>query len=55
MQKLFIFIFFCIFIFDEETIKNAYLKALNILPKDKEHLISNLLLAKEKLLDVNLS
>lgn len=40
---------------DEETIKNAYLKALNILLKDKELLISNLLLVKEKLLDVNLS
>ena len=40
---------------DEETIKNAYLKALNILLNDKELLISNLLLVKEKLLDVNLS
>lgn len=40
---------------DEETIKNAYLKALNILLKDKDLLISNLLLVKEKLLDVNLS
>lgn len=40
---------------DEETIKNAYLKALNTLLKDKELLISNLLLVKEKLLDVNLS
>ena len=34
---------------------NAYLKALNNLLKDKELLISNLLLVKEKLLDVNLS
>lgn len=40
---------------DEETIKSAYLKALNILLKDKDLLISNLLLIKEKLLDVNLS
>ena len=40
---------------DEETIKNAYLKALNILLKDRDVLISNLLLVKEKLLDVNLS
>lgn len=40
---------------DEETIKNAYLKALNILLKDRDALISNLLLVKEKLLDVNLS
>ena len=40
---------------DEETIKNAYLKALNTLLKDKDLLISNLLLVKEKLLDVNLS
>lgn len=31
---------------DEETIKIAYLKALNILLKDKELLISNLLLVK---------
>jgi len=40
---------------DEETIKNAYLKALNILLKDKDLLISNLQLVKEKLLDINLS
>lgn len=40
---------------DEETIKNAYLKALNIILKDKELLISNLLLVKEKILDINLS
>lgn len=39
---------------DEEKIKNAYLKVLNILLKDKELLISNLLLVK-KLLDINLS
>lgn len=32
---------------DEETIKNAYLKVLNILLKDKELLISNLLLVKK--------